>query len=326
MSTDATDDAARTSSATDHATDGADPSDPYPVPVVAAASDLPRPVADVLTTPAEAVDRGQRAVTEAAGVPFASVAWGDPTARPLVLIHGVTASSRIWWRIAPALAAAGRRVVAVDLPGHGSTGHWRGRHRFRETAADVAAWIRATGLDAADLQIIGHSWGGMVTAALPAAGIRPATLVLLDPPAIPHAVIARMADDPAERPFPDLETAVAALGASNPTWPAEDVLAKAEALLQLDVEAARAVVVDNGDWDGGLADLTDPAAAGIPVWVVRADPAAGGLLPDAAIGAFAVQVGPAHILTMTGAPHAPQRTHAAATTLALLRALGGLPG
>ena len=37
---------------------------------------------------------------------------GRPGGRPLVLIHGVTASARIWWRVGPALAAdrpAGRR-------------------------------------------------------------------------------------------------------------------------------------------------------------------------------------------------------------------------
>ncbi len=89
-------------------------------------------------------DPGRRTTTEAAGIPFSALEWGDPADRPLVLIHGVTASARIWWRIGPALAAGGRRVVAVDLPGHGLTGHWQGHHRFRDNAADVAAWIRAS--------------------------------------------------------------------------------------------------------------------------------------------------------------------------------------
>lgn len=235
----------------------------------------------------------------------------------------MTASARIWWRIGPALAAAGRRVVAVDLPGHGETGHWQGHHRFRDNAADVAAWIRAAGLDVPSLQVVGHSWGALTAAALPLAGIRPATLVLLDPPAIPHAVISQMASDPSEQPYPNRETALRALAAANPTWPPRDVDAKAEALMQLDVGAARAVLLDNGDWDGGLADLSDRAAAGIPVWVVRGDPGAGGLLPDAALQAFAARIGASHILTLAGAPHAPQRIFPAATTLALLRALAG---
>ena len=72
----------------------------------------------------------------AAGIPFSALSWGDPDGRPLLLVHGVTASAAIWWRVGPALAATGRRVVAVDLPGHGRTGHWTGRHRFRDNAAD----------------------------------------------------------------------------------------------------------------------------------------------------------------------------------------------
>ncbi len=264
---------------------------------------------------------GERATTLAAGIPFASVAWGDPADRPLVLIHGVTASSRVWWRIGPALAATGRRVVAVDLPGHGETGHWAGHHRIRDNAADVAAWLRAAGLDVPELQVVGHSWGAVTAAALPVSGIRPATLVLLDPPAIPHAIISLMANDPSEQVYPDIDTAAAAVSAANPSWSSGDVLAKADALVRLDVAAARAVVLDNGDWDGGLADISDPAADGIPIWLVRGDPAAGGLTPDAIIPAFAARIGADHVITIAGAPHSPQRTQPDATTEALLRAL-----
>lgn len=289
--------------------------------IAASSADLPPDVAAALAAARRLPDPGRRATTVAAGIPFASIVWGDPSARPLVLIHGVTASARIWWRVGPALAASGRRVIAVDLPGHGLTGHWPGRHRFRETAADVAAWMRAAALDVPEMQIVGHSWGAMTAAALPSRGIRPATLVLLDPPAVSHAVIAEVAND-SELTYPDLATAVADLAATHPAWSGEDVLAKAEALLQVDVAAVRAIVLDNGDWDGGLADLGDPAAAGVETWLVRGDPATGSLLPDAAIPAFSSRIGASHVLTLTGAPHAPQRTHPEATTLALLRALG----
>lgn len=266
---------------------------------------------------------GEPSTTQAAGIPFASIAWGDPAERPLLLIHGVAASSRVWWRVGPALAAAGHRVTAPDLPGHGLTGHWLGHHRFRDNAADVAAWIRAAGLDVPGLQVVGHSWGGMTAAALPLAGIRPASLVLLDPPSIPHAVISMMASDPSQRPYPDLESAVAGLAAANPTWPAGDVEAKADALVRLDANAALGVLLDNGDWDGGLADVSEPAADGLDIWLVRGDPAAGGYVPDAVLPAFAARIGEGHVLTLAGAPHAPQRTHPEATTAALLEALDG---
>jgi pimeloyl-ACP methyl ester carboxylesterase len=293
----------------------------FPDPIVATPGNLPPAVAAALERADTDPDPGERTTTIAAGIPFSSIAWGVSTGRPLLLIHGVTASARIWWRIGPALATTGRRVVALDLPGHGLTGHWQGRHRFADNAVDVAAWIRAAGLDVPGLQIVGHSWGAMTAAALPRAGILPATLVLLDPPAIPHEIIAAMAIDPSEVAYPDLATAIAALAAANPAWSQGDVLAKAEALTQLQVEAARAVLVDNGDWDGGLADLSDPAADGIPVWIVRGDPTTGGLIPDEATPALAARVRADHVLTLAGAPHAPQRTHPVATTVALLRAL-----
>jgi pimeloyl-ACP methyl ester carboxylesterase len=295
--------------------------DDLPAPIEASPADLPAPVRAVLDAAPDKVGSGERSVTEAAGIPFASIAWGETGGRPLILLHGVTASARIWWRVGPALAATGRRVLAVDLPGHGLTGHWAGHHRFRDNATDVAAWIRAIGFDVPELQVVGHSWGAMTAAALPAAGIRPATLVLLDPPAVPLALISRMAADPAEVPGADLASTIADLTRRNPAWSAEDVTAKAEALVQLDVAAARAIVLENGDWDGGLAGLSDPAAADIPRWIVRGDPTAGGYVPDAALPALAARVGAAHVLTLAGAPHAPQRLFPAATTLALLRAL-----
>ncbi len=264
---------------------------------------------------------GTRQTIEAAGIPFSTLAWGDPADRPLLLIHGVTASAEVWWRLGPAFAATGRYVVAPDLAGHGKTGHWAGHHRFRDNAADVAALVRAAGLDRDDLQVIGHSWGGMTAAALPTVGLQPATLVLLDPPAISQAAIATMLEAPDSRTYDDLTEAVAAVRGGNPEWHERDILAKATGLTQLDEAAARAVLLDNGDWDGGLADLMDPAAAGIPVWLVRGDPAAGGLVLDAVIPAYAARIGADHIITITGGGHSPQRTHPVATTAALLHAL-----
>jgi pimeloyl-ACP methyl ester carboxylesterase len=281
-------------------------------------TDLPGAVGSALRAPTE----GERFAVEAAGIPWSALAWGDPGARPLLLIHGVTSSAATWWRIGPALAATRRRVVAVDLPGHGRTGHWQGHHRFRDNAADVAAFVRAARLERDELQIVGHSWGAMTAAALPAAGLRPATLVLLDPPALLHAFMAAQVSASDERTYGDMADAIAAVRAANPDWGDGDVRAKAEALTQLDEDAARSVLLDNGDWDGGLGDLADSAAAGIPVWLVRGDPAAGGYVPDAVLPAYAARIGEDHIATITGAPHSPHRRHPVETTAALLRAVG----
>ncbi len=93
-----------------------------PTPIVAEPGDLPDPV----RLAAEAPEPPARSVVTAAGIPFAHASWGDPAAPPLLLVHGLTASAAIWWRVGPALAAAGWRVVAPDLPGHGATGAWAG--------------------------------------------------------------------------------------------------------------------------------------------------------------------------------------------------------
>ncbi len=278
-------------------------------PAVAAALDDPQP--------------GARSTVTAAGIPFSALHWGPADGRPLLLRHGVTSSAEIWWRLGPALAATGRRVVAVDLPGHGHTGHWQGHHRFRDNARDLAGFAEAAGLGGDELQVVGHSWGAMTAAALPAAGLRPATLVLVDPPAVPHAVIALMASDPTDYGHPDVETAAAALAATNPSWSTGDVQAKARALLEMDQDAARSVVLDNGDWDGGLADVLDPAADGLDIWLIRGDPAAGGYLADAWVPGFAARIGDDHVRTIAGAPHSPMRTHPVETTADLLLALGG---
>jgi pimeloyl-ACP methyl ester carboxylesterase len=259
----------------------------------------------------------------AANIPFHALAWGDPGAPPIVLMHGVASNARGWWRIGPAIAAAGYRVIAPDLPGHGLTGHWQGHVAFRENAADLAAFSDAAvgGVDAGLVRVIGHSWGAMTAATFPAVGYLPRRLVLVDPPTIPLAVIALMLEDPAERRYDDLETALTSVGSLNQTWAYGDVFAKAEALTQADEPAVRAILTENGDWDGGLGGLSDPGARDVPTRLIRGDPAAGGLVPDAALPAFVARLGEEQVTTIAGGPHSPHRTKPEETTRALLRAL-----
>lgn len=293
-----------------------------PTSIQATTVDLPDAVAAAMGAP----QPGKRVVTSAAGIPFSALTWGDPCARPLVLLHGVTASAAIWWRVGPALAVTGRYVVAPDLPGHGRTGHWTGRPRFADMAADVASWIGAAGLDRPDLQVVGHSYGAMVAAHLPTADLRPASIVLLDPPALPLEFMVRQAEDPAERTYDDLPAATAAVQAAEPTWSPSDVRAKAEALTELDEIAARAIVLGNGDWDGGLAGISDPAAVGVEIWVIKGEQAAGSYLFETALPAFTALLGANRILTIRDGPHSPQQTMVEATLVALLRALGYVGG
>jgi pimeloyl-ACP methyl ester carboxylesterase len=279
------------------------------------------PIVEALDRPTDA----EESTIVAAGIPFHALAWGDQAAPRLLLMHGVASSARGWWRVGPAVACAGFRVVAPDMPGHGLTGSWNGHYAFRDTAADLAAFARVAfpGVAPAEIRVVGHSWGAMTAAAFPSAGYVPLRIVLVDPPAIPLAVIEQMLSDPSERRYDDVPTAVAVVGAQNRTWSYGDVLAKAEALTQLDEPAVRAVLTRNGDFDGGLAALEDPAAGDVPVRLIRGDPTAGGLVPDAAVLAFEARIGEGNVATITGAPHSPHRTHPIETTRAILRALTG---
>jgi len=289
-----------------------------PPPIDACATDLTAAVRAVLDAPP---DPGELRV-KADGIPFVARTWGDPARPPLVLVHGITSSSDTFWRIGPALGTGlDRYVVAPDQAAHGRTGHWTGKVSFRDNAGSIAAFIRAAGLDRPDLAVVGHSWGGMTVAELPAAGIRPAVLVLLDPPALPLAAIASMLHDPVERHYDDLDEALRAIAGANPTWAAGDVLAKAAALTEFDEPAVRAILTENGDWDGGLAGLRDPAAAGLAVRLVRGDPRSGGYVPDAAAEAIGAVIGEANVLTVAGGGHSPMRNRVEGTMVALLRAL-----
>jgi pimeloyl-ACP methyl ester carboxylesterase len=239
----------------------------------------------------------------------------------VLLLHGVTSNAGIWWRVAPALAVAGWHVIAVDMPGHGRTGAWRGRHRFAETASDVAGFVRAAGIDEADLAVVGHSWGAMVTAHLPMAGLRPRVLILLDPGAVTVAHLEVYIEDPTERPYETVAEATAAMRKANPSWSDGDIAAKAQGLTEFHPDAVRAVLLENGDWDAGMAALRDPRATGIPTWLIRGEWASGSLIPDAAVPAIEAQLGKDHVITIQSGPHSPQRTHPEATVVAILRAL-----
>ena len=289
-----------------------------PPPLRATAEDLPPLVASALADPAppreDTVDAGGRS--------WHILEWGDTNDPPLVLIHGVTSNAETFWRVGPALSMTGRRVVAIDLPGHGRTGGWGGRHHFDDTSGEVAGVLRVAGHVQPDLDVLGHSWGAMVAAALPRVGVRPRRLILLDPPAVTLSVLELMTTDPAERPYGTVAEAEAVMRSANPGWSDGDIRAKALGLTQFEPKAVLDVLLKNGDWDGGVGALGDPAADGIEVWLIRGEEATGSLTLDAAIGGFAARIGVDRVITIAEGPHSPQRTHPEATTLAILRALG----
>lgn len=180
---------------------------------------------------------------------LAYLEWGDG-ARPLLLLHGITSSARGWWRVAPALAARGYHVYALDMPGHGASDE-TDDHRLDAIAELAAGALRSLTPERA--MLIGHSWGGATALALasgPAGRDLLTGLVLIDPSL-------RMSVVGGEQVLPRyLEGVGLARGvtrpivrAANPDWHEWDVDWKAEALEQCRADAVRGFFTRSGDWN-----------------------------------------------------------------------------
>jgi pimeloyl-ACP methyl ester carboxylesterase len=155
--------------------------------------------------------------------------WGDE-GPPVLLLHGFLEHAHVWDWVAPRLAAAGHRVLALDWRGHGDSA-WVGAggyYHFPDYAADLAGVVRALGGRAA---VVGHSMGA--AAAILYAGTEPervSALVAVDalgPPDSPPDVapvrfvrwLADLERVAAAGP-PVADDAAERLAARFPRWPA----------------------------------------------------------------------------------------------------------
>ena len=90
---------------------------------------------------------------------------GDEDAPALILIHGFISSTLIWSDVFLPLAAAGFRVIALDLPGYGySDKPADGRYTIDSQAYAVVSLMNRLEIDEAT--IIGASYGGAVAATI----------------------------------------------------------------------------------------------------------------------------------------------------------------
>lgn len=103
----------------------------------------------------------ERGIVEVAGATISFRCWGPP-GDGAVLVHGATAHAGWWDHLAP-LLADGRRIVAVDLSGHGDSDH-RPRYQTIEWAEEVLAAAVGGGVTGQPV-LIGHSMGGQVSMA-----------------------------------------------------------------------------------------------------------------------------------------------------------------
>ncbi|MGQ0445537.1 MAG: alpha/beta fold hydrolase, partial [Beijerinckiaceae bacterium] len=78
--------------------------------------------------------------------------------KPILALHGYGASLFSWRHLPKAVPD--RRVIRVDLPGHGLSPALAGRHGLAAHAAKVIEFIEEQKLEEFDL--IGHSFGGGV--------------------------------------------------------------------------------------------------------------------------------------------------------------------
>jgi haloalkane dehalogenase len=97
------------------------------------------------------------AMPEAAGMAYRET--GEPGAPSVLLVHGYPESSYMWRSAMDALAGAGWRAVAPDLPGYGDSepdppGTWE-RH-----VEALARFRSALGLE--DVVLVTHDWGVMI--------------------------------------------------------------------------------------------------------------------------------------------------------------------
>lgn len=147
-----------------------------------------------------------------------------PTAPLAVLVHGVMGWHRTWWRVGPALAQRGWRVIAVDQRGHGHSPRIDGFANIADFAGDLAAIIEGAGAPVGAL--IGHSLGATVSAEL--AHLRPELvrrLVLEDPPSMTRAGDVAWQDNldrELQAADADPEGEVSRELAANPSWLDED--------------------------------------------------------------------------------------------------------
>ncbi|HEX5354223.1 MAG TPA: alpha/beta hydrolase [Rhodanobacteraceae bacterium] len=112
---------------------------------------------------------------------LAALQWGDADAPPLLALHGWLDNAASFARIGPLLATR-RRVIALDLPGHGHSAHLPERTRRYHVVDQVDCVLDAA--DALKLErfdLLGHSLGaGIASLVASAAPARIGKLALIE--------------------------------------------------------------------------------------------------------------------------------------------------
>lgn len=116
---------------------------------------------DELQVPPD-IDREHRVETADGGGIYVAE-FGDPTAPPVMLLHGVTLQWRFWSAVIRLLSEH-HRVLAVETRGHGRSTPGSDGVTLSHAARDVVTVIDE--LDCGPVVIAGHSMGGMILGTL----------------------------------------------------------------------------------------------------------------------------------------------------------------
>jgi pimeloyl-ACP methyl ester carboxylesterase len=190
-----------------------------------------------------------RSYLQAGTVRLSYLEWAG-AGPPMVLLHGITSSAVTLWQVAPALAALGYHVFALDMPGHGES-DMSAAHDIDTIAGLAGDLIVARELRGVTL--IGHSWGGATALAL-ASGDHPARAslarVVLEDPAL------GMNPERGREMLPGFLEGVgwpaerneARLRVNNPDWAECDIFWKIEALAQCRPGQVEGFFTQSGEW------------------------------------------------------------------------------
>ena len=170
---------------------------------------------------------------------------------PLILLHGGIGGSEIFDPILDTLAK-GRRLILVDLPGHGHTASPDRPLRYEEMADQIAGLIRHLGLDQTDL--MGLSLGGGV-----------ALRTAIQHPALVRRLIVVSAPFRQDGWFPEVVAGQSALGPEaaemmkqSPFYATYAEVAPHPEDWARHVSEVGELLRHDYDWSAGIADITAP--------------------------------------------------------------------
>jgi pimeloyl-ACP methyl ester carboxylesterase len=124
-----------------------------------AAGSTPATAPPPLQVNLDAFDARKKLMPLSDGETLAYIDMGNPTGRPVVLIHGYTDNARDWVPLIPYLSK-NDRLILVDIRGHGQSSKPECCYSRLDFAYDIKLLMDGLGVQKAD--IVGHSLGSII--------------------------------------------------------------------------------------------------------------------------------------------------------------------